>query len=679
MDTVHEENRRKVGFAKCNHNDDISEDDEPIGAEEIVPSKSTRSPTTQTMEYCFLHPPQLTITDTDAQLNSNNCDCAYSGDSSIVSSRRPSAIIAALRRPSQTVALSAAHAVMNQRRYLLGLLNDSSTQSLKRGDSKFDKIKMRFANKLEKTGFTVIVSALYAKMLVVMGIAFPITEVLSAKVQPFYYQAFYLYLYLGSILFITYEYISFMKERAVNDLIKNIQFPERGEFLTKPNPTKPAKKYGSFFLRLGAVAFGIGSMVYSGLEFGRYFELRNIPECNYTSLQAITPAIRMILTLLQVQFIFLNQKDVELDRHKIISRFGLMHMIAMNVCEWLHVIVEETKHEIMHLSGHHKNNGNFTNVSFQCPEGELMGALVNNASPFLFPCTIEYSLICAVILFEMWKHIKQEQEHNDKEHEKKHKHKTDDLGSNNGGYHFTIDCSNSYKGLFAGILIIVLTIISLVMFFVLTAKKHDEDSENNYAETEVNIVELVLYVITTIAVLVAMFKLRNLKYERKLGKEGMSLDVMLLSLAQVGMFIYSMFSIIGWYFTMEGRTPVGLVAEIFSFTQTVLQTMFVLDAWWKRCKNLSQAKSKPGRELIIFLMISNLAMWSINTLEKNKAEFRPTHLNFFGDWGWTIITHISMPLAIFYRFHSTICLFEVWKTVYKIKSNFKNPLFPVSM
>lgn len=40
-----------------------------------------------------------------------------------------------------------------------------------------------------------------------------------------------------------------------------------------------------------------------------------------------------------------------------------------------------------------------------CPEGTVMGPLVSNASPFLFPCTIEYSLICAVILFEIWKKV----------------------------------------------------------------------------------------------------------------------------------------------------------------------------------------------------------------------------------------------------------------------------------
>lgn len=48
----------------------------------------------------------------------------------------------------------------------------------------------------------------------------------------------------------------------------------------------------------------------------------------------------------------------------------------------------------------------------------------------------------------MWKHIHTEEVQKETE-AKKHKRKTDDFGSNNG-YHFTIDCSNSHKGLFAG-------------------------------------------------------------------------------------------------------------------------------------------------------------------------------------------------------------------------------------
>lgn len=47
-----------------------------------------------------------------------------------------------------------------------------------------------------------------------------------------------------------------------------------------------------------------------------------------------------------MQFIFLNTKEFEMKRNKVIVRFGLMHMLATNLCEWLYVLVEETRHEI---------------------------------------------------------------------------------------------------------------------------------------------------------------------------------------------------------------------------------------------------------------------------------------------------------------------------------------------
>lgn len=40
-------------------------------------------------------------------------------------------------------------------------------------------------------------------------------------------------------------------------------------------------------------------------------------------------------------------------------------------------------------------------------------------------------------------------------------------GSKAALHHFSVDCSHTHRGLFAGVLLIVLTIISLIMFFVL--------------------------------------------------------------------------------------------------------------------------------------------------------------------------------------------------------------------
>lgn len=305
--------------------------------------------------------------------------------------------------------------------------------------------------------------------------------------------------------------------------------------------------FGSFYLRVGAIAFAIGTMVYSGLEFGQFFELNGHPGCRDIFV-AITPICRMILCIAQVQFIFLNTTYMDMARHKVTSRFGLMHMVATNLCEWLYVLVEETKHEIFHIGHHdiskaadsmlhsgehgggqdwstlnktlHLNSTgfdlvkkSFTNLttsvanittvapafattSFNgCSRTTIMGALVQQLSPFLFPCTIEYSLICAVILFEMWKTVK-----SIPDIDKTRKNSVKPVAQK-PAHHFSVDCSQSHKGLFFGILIIVMTIISMIMYFVLYTQVGFE----LIATQEVTLWETFMYFMCGAAVITGMY------------------------------------------------------------------------------------------------------------------------------------------------------------------------------
>lgn len=131
-----------------------------------------------------------------------------------------------------------------------------------------------------------------------------------------------------------------------------------------------------------------------------------------------------------------------------LARFGLMHMIATNLCVWLHVLIQETKHQIMiilnpnatsrslilpdyessgllseandsensvlpldrnihHLARRSIDDHEIFTTHGVCRRSNVIGELVQDASQFLFPCTIEYSLICAAILYVMWKHTDQ--------------------------------------------------------------------------------------------------------------------------------------------------------------------------------------------------------------------------------------------------------------------------------
>lgn len=67
------------------------------------------------------------------------------------------------------------------------------------------------------------------------------------------------------------------------------------------------------------------------------------------------------------------------------------------------------------------------------------------------------------------------------------------------------------------------------------------------------------------------------------------------------------------------------------------------------------------------MQMCNFVMWTVNTLEKSKSDVNPLQLEFFGLWSWIIIMNVSMPLTIFYRFHSTVVLCEIWKRCYKSK------------
>lgn len=342
-------------------------------------------------------------------------------------------------------------------------------------------------------------------------------------------------------------------------------------------------------------------------------------------------------------------------------------MFFFEILVTLETTTDETSAELTTLNNitadHHiVKRASALEIVVECRRTNIMGHLVQNASPFLFPCTIEYSLICACILFEMWKKIKSVSTIQ----RSRRSSKKPMIDKNQ--YQLSVDCSRAHRGMFAGILTIVLTIISLIMYFVLV-----EDIEfKAMAGFEVTITEIILYGLTSAAVVAAMYRMRDLKFCKN-KDSGMGMDCTLLLLAQSGVYIYCLFSIIGSHFAYqlekEGEygSLHGLVAEVFSLTQTSLQTIFILNAWWRRCKGSQQNRLKPGREIITFLLVANMSLWFINTLIKQRASFRPSHLEFFGTWAWTIITHVAMPLAIFYRFHSTICLFEIWKTTYKIK------------
>ncbi|XP_063224769.1 proton channel OtopLc-like [Bacillus rossius redtenbacheri] len=400
-------------------------------------------------------------------------------------------------------------------------------------------------------------------------------------------------------------------------------------------------------------------MIYSVLEFGQFFVMKEDEKCR-NLLIALTPAVRVVFIITQLQFIFNTDKQLTIKNFKSLARFGLMHMMATNVCVWFNVLVQESKYEILkyHDIGE-ATRGLLVEDLYECRHDNIMGSLVQDASPFLFPCTIEYSLICAVILYTMWKDACSKR------------------GGNGGGgaygnqvarakptkasaaHHVRVDCASAHKGLFAGVLVLVLTIISLVMFFVLV----EQPGLQRLAVLEVNLATLALYGLSVLATGLCAYRIKELRYD---NNRCFELDNTLLVVAQWGLYASNISSMLAVSLGDHARPDV-LVKSVASTAQATLQTVFIVDAWWRICTTPSQMRRRPGRQLVTFLLVTNLALWLVSRTQTARPEFQPVEVRFYGVRAWTIISHVTMPLAIFYRFHSTVCLCEIWKCCYKMK------------
>ncbi|ESO93944.1 hypothetical protein LOTGIDRAFT_228650, partial [Lottia gigantea] len=199
-------------------------------------------------------------------------------------------------------------------------------------------------------------SGLYAMLLIILGTILPVSEVFTSIQRPYLFQGFYIYLYGVSVLFILFIYILVLKSpsckrgcscckkrsKTEEDLVNAIEKSTSIKKYTYDNST--FTHTGSFYLRLGAVAFGIGSMIKSGLQFGIFFENDPFSGCQHLTF-GFRPILHLFFTFIQLYFVFLNSK-VCIQEYKLISRFGLMHLVATNICVWLENIIHETLIEI---------------------------------------------------------------------------------------------------------------------------------------------------------------------------------------------------------------------------------------------------------------------------------------------------------------------------------------------
>lgn len=445
----------------------------------------------------------------------------------------------------------------------------------------------------------------------------------------------------------------------------------------------------NLYLRLWQLGFTLGNVVYIILEI-QFQMSSSTSECAGT--YGWTFVFRLVFIITQTFFLFKNQ-TLEVKMCEVLVRFALMHLIATNTSVWLRTLVNEIMFEYHHYS-HDDHHGTATNTT---PDAKYVltgdckkfDELIEATSPYLFPFVLEYSLIAMGTLAVMYSAVDEATDEQANTLRRiQNLFRVPALSANyaaESGEHAPI-LQKSHRGFFTGVLVLSGGFVAIIMFYFATTE---------FGKALVYLVTLIsLHGIMLLATGVALVKINQLSYIAR----PVSVDDILLLLSMSGEVIYELSIIMasshyvvshsGSHGANESSHDVvstathddhhssdsdssdhflaeilRLVASGIAVIQAILQVLLTVSGLRRYPLSQSHLDEMPGRGVITFLIVANVTVWICRTALV-KAIALDTMIDYYTTLPWLLLANINLPLLLFYRFHSSFCLADIWHSAY---------------
>ncbi|XP_023218260.1 otopetrin-2-like [Centruroides sculpturatus] len=569
-------------------------------------------------------------------------------------------------------------------------------------NGELDIPKRRSNRNKTKSELIRLLSSLYARLLIVASAIMTFSEVLDNQISLFYFHG-YLYTFIvgGAIICLLGIYITMMVDKC-----PNLTGGDRSDNVN--DDLAPFKKktcyYSSeiyIYLRLGAVAFGLGTLISTGLEIGTIFTIED--NC-MNELNLAQPFLRGLFTFLQMHFLFMNAQDL-LQALGWFRHVALMHLMAANLAIWLRLLFFESSFYWMQVTHFHHNatlnfpdptrNPNISlhtldkkggHISFwskdcwwhrtddqamedvlevyYCLQNTSIGVIWEKSLPYLSPCIVQYSLLSAAVIYFLWENldntrVSRKSLCSSVDYDPRITKRRKSFGNLN------IDCQGSSKGLFLGLLLLVAGIIVLILFFVLSHEKKFQ-YDTIIALTTMHCAVLI---ISALATILGIFQIHKVRTRSRKPQE---LHSLLQNVGLLAVFAFGFLNmIVGGTNLLSSRYIILFLDGAFMVIQACVQSLFAHQVGRKSSSpNTEFNRSKPGRQIVTFLVFANLVLWLMESFLTQDRLATQLQMQFYGDLPWGVLSRIALPLVVFYRFHSSASLMESWKRSYKVLEDF---------
>ncbi|XP_025195323.1 proton channel OtopLc-like isoform X1 [Melanaphis sacchari] len=631
----------------------------------------------------------------------------------------------------------------------------SRPNGLKSGRTLMNLLTSRGTDMLQHTEpfhhFWVTLSSLYGMVLVILMFAICLIEVMDNPVKLLSIQGIYLmYLYLGSIAVIICIYVWVLIDSCVSltsdetEIVTSDssspgvftlnRFNSLKQFssLKRAHISRSKTSDTSFYLRVGALVFGLGTLVFNGLEMAMY-SMMDISCLN--DVIFVHPILHGLFTFLQMHFLFINSQ-VLVERFGLAARFGFMHLAATNIALWVRLVIWESGIEwiyFIHLaqtsnigmsastyessiptplqlrgfpsfitSRHTRDlkpdyNGTFRNSIYQpvsenhvtqvvtlhhCLNTNSLGQLLTSSMPYLYPFIVQFSLIAAGVTYVMGQNVgicqmkplkrnmQKPQPSSQLSSSSAPKDPQKDSAAHLGRLYVSqgVSFSGANKGLFLGLLTLVMVIVVVIIFLVV---KDDVDFASDTLFWMTSTTLATILSTGTLLGCVGLYQVRKLCHN---GNQLSALDTMLATVSGAGVVLYALFSTmvgaVGMATSQPGTSEQKVDAmltavNVLQLVQVAVQSSLTAEAYRRSSWSRHQLFSKPGRQIITYLLCSNIALWMFDSFITQSWISQERQLRFMGLLSWGLLSRISLPLVVFYRFHSGVLLLQIWHKSYK--------------
>ncbi|XP_055296864.1 proton channel OtopLc-like isoform X5 [Sitodiplosis mosellana] len=408
------------------------------------------------------------------------------------------------------------------------------------------------------------------------------------------------------------------KQAVYAQAARELNLPSIEEDLSHKYCFISGRNGGSLYIKLGALWFAFGLVLYFVLQitYDAYFISSN-GDYLYDCASYITLSMNILFPLYSLFSLFFIVKymNVVINVNQNVARIFIMHAIGTSLALWVFTIIRETADAIA------KSDAEISAMFRVAQPNESFDFVYNDCERY----------------------------ENTSEHDK-------DIETVS---HVYADCQSSYHGIFVGLLLAIMTIVFIIVMFV--------GFQNRiYLKTSItinDIFECTVLTILTVATLIAYSQTIKLDI---IFDPGLKMDDILLLIAVPAFFMEFLFSLAA---AIHIGAVLSACVSICRIVQVLIQTPFIIDGKRRCSKSAFLQKKKIGQGFVIFLAMANMSFWIYNTFSGKSHYTDDERYTYYGYKLWNILNHISLPLMMFYRFHASVCLVDIWNHAYKTLPN----------